>query len=68
VYYPCASTAFPGNAAPVAGSSYTLNVSLSSAVVSSDCAGSTLAGGAGDDTYYLVNAGRFGRRGRERGH
>ena len=48
---------FPGNTPPGAGSTYTLNVSLDSAVVNSVGGGSTLAGGAGDDTYYLVNVG-----------
>ena len=40
---------YPGNVSPAAGSTYTLNISLSSAVLTSSGTGSTLSGGDGND-------------------
>ncbi|WP_428667709.1 beta strand repeat-containing protein [Reyranella sp.] len=48
---------YPSTTPLAIGSTYTLNVSLNSAVVTSVGGGSTLAGGTGDDIYYLANAG-----------
>ena len=48
---------FSGGVAPIAGSTYTLSVSLDTAVASTPSGGSTLRGGTGDDTYYVFNGG-----------
>jgi Ca2+-binding RTX toxin-like protein len=44
---------YPSTTPLAIGSNYTLNVSVSTAVVTSVAGGSTLTGGVGNDTYYL---------------
>jgi Ca2+-binding RTX toxin-like protein len=48
---------YPGDVAPTAGSTYTLSVSLDTAIVTPVGGGSQLAGGNGNDTYYVYNPG-----------